>query len=126
MRDELITVLSTPIDGAVVTTTSEAINIEGAKKITFLFVRTAHSAGNTVFTVTGSLDGTNYSALNKLITNVVNTNAQTVARVASVTLSLNVTELVSLDLKYDTFKEIKLTATRTTDGTATVYAFIEY
>jgi hypothetical protein len=117
--------LVTALNAVEATTTSAAINIKYAKKVTFLFTRASHSSGNHVFTVTGSLDGTTYVALNKLITNAAATNAQTQAKAANVTLSANGSTLVSLDLEHDTYEDIKITATETTDGVATAVVLIE-
>jgi hypothetical protein len=117
--------LVTALSAVAETTTSSAIDISYAKKVSFLFTRAAHSSGNHVFTVTGSLDGTTYVALNKLITNAAATNSQTQAKAANVTLSANGSTLVSLDLEHDTYKDIKVTATETTDGTATAIVLIE-
>lgn len=118
-------IVITALNAVAETTTSSAINIENAKKVTMLFTRAAHSSGNHVFTVTGSLDGTTFVACNKLVNNAANTNSQTILRTASITLSANGTSLVSLDLQHDAFKEIKITATETTDGTATAVVLIE-
>lgn len=116
----------TPINGVTATTTSAAQNIEGAKKVTFMFTRSNHTAGSTAFTVTGSIDGVTYVALNKLIDNVANTNVQDITRVASVTLSANSSKIYSLDLDHDAFQFIKITATETTDGTHTAKMLVEY
>lgn len=123
---EIIPEAVTLIDGATATTTSAAQDIRKAKKVTFLFTRANHSSGNTVFTVTGSLDGTTFVALNKLVTNAANSNAETKVRAANVTLNANGTSLVSLDLEHDCYKEIKVTATETTDGTHTAVMLAEY
>lgn len=116
----------TPIDGATETTTSGAISCAGAKRITWYFTRADHSAGSTAFAVTVSADDSTYVTYNKLISNVTNTNAQTLTRVASVTLSSNTTSIVSMDLDHDVFTYMKVTATETTDGTHTAKVVIEY
>lgn len=121
-----VVTLCTPLNAVVATTTSAAQNIEGAKKVTFLFKRADHTAGSSTFTVTGSIDGSTYVALNKLISNVTNTNAQTKTRVASVALSSNTSALYSLDLENDTYTDIKITVTEVTDGTHTAKMLIEY
>jgi hypothetical protein len=118
--------LYTPIDAVTATTTSSAIPIAGAKRITLFLTRANHSAGSTAFTVTVSGDGTTFVGFNKLITNVTNTNAQTPVRVGTVTLSSNTTETVSMDLSTDVFLEMKVVATETTDGTHTAKVLVEY
>ena len=103
-----------PLNAVVATTTSSAVPLGPLGKATIQVVATGISSGNGVFTVDVSNDGTNWIAYNILITNVTNTNAQTPIRAASVTLSTNTNAGVSLE---DTFAFIRVTVTRTTDGT---------
>lgn len=107
--------------------TTEALDVlRGARKAT-LFVKAADiSSGNGVFKVQGSYadDGT-YVDMNILVDNVVNTNAQTVTRVASVTLSTNTTKAYALDLEYFSLPFIKLDLNMTTDGTYDAWLVIE-
>lgn len=117
--------LLTPINAVTATTTSEEIVIAGAKKVSFMFTRADHSAGSSTFTVEVSLDGTTFVAYNKLISNVANTNAQTLTRVASVALASNTSAFASMDLTSDTIYAIKITATEATDGTHTAQVLIE-
>ncbi|HEX5637380.1 MAG TPA: hypothetical protein VFY78_09865 [Gammaproteobacteria bacterium] len=114
-----------PIDAVTATTTSEEIVIAGAKKVSFLFTRANHTAGSTSFSVEVSLDGTTYTTYNKLISNVTNTNAQTLTRVAAVALGADGSAFASMDLDHDAFYSIKVTATETTDGTHTAQVMIE-
>lgn len=119
-------IVITALDAVTATTTSDPINVENAKKVSFLFTRSNHTSGKTVFTVTVSLDGTTFVAYNKLVANAANTNAQTTLREASYdTGTANASALYSMDLQYDAFKEIKVTATETTDGTHTAKVIIE-
>jgi hypothetical protein len=118
--------LLTPINAVTATTTSEEIVIAGAKKVSFIVTRANHSAGTTALSVEVSLDGTTYVAYNKLISNVTNTNAQTLTRVASVSLAANGSAYASMDLTSDTIYSVKVTATEGTDGTHTVQMLIEY
>lgn len=114
------------INGATATTTSAAINVEDAEKITLFFIRTNHSAGKTVFTVDGSPDGTTYVTYNKLIDNVANSNSQTLTRVASYdTGTANGAKFYSISPE-DCFKWIRVTATETTDGTHDAWVGIQY
>ena len=113
------------IDSATATETSQPINIEDATSITLVFKRSDHSSGSTAFTVTVSVDGTNFIAYNKLIDNVTNSNAQQLTRVASSSLASNTTKFYTMDLSCDTFKEIKVTATQTTDGTHDAWLCIQ-
>lgn len=113
-------------DAVTATTTFEPINVANAKKVTLMFTRADHDSGSTAFTVTGSIDGTTFITLNNLIDNVTNTNAQGYTRVGSVTLSADGSKIYSIDLEMMSLKEIKVTATETTDGTHSYKALIEY
>ena len=117
--------ISTPINAVTATTTSEEIIIAGAKKVSLMFTRANHSAGSSTFTVEVSLNGTTYVAYNKLISNVTNTNAQTLTRVASVALSSDTSALYSMDLQHDSIYSMKITVTEATDGTHTAQCLIE-
>lgn len=116
----------TPINAVTATTTSEELVIAGAKKVSFMFTRANHSAGTSTFTVEVSLDGTTYVAYNKLISNVTNTNGQTLTRVASVALAADGSTYASMDLEHDSIYAIKITATEATDGTHTAKVMLEY
>ena len=118
--------LKTPIDAVTATTTSEAIVVAGAKKITLFFTRANHSAGSSAFSVDVSLDGVTFVDYNKLISNATNTNAQTLTRVASVSLAADGTTMATMDLEHDAIHSIKITATETTDGTHTAQMLVEY
>jgi hypothetical protein len=107
------------------TVTSIAIPVDGAKKVSFWFNRTNHSAGSTTFTVTGSVDGDNFIALNNILTDVTNTNAQTNTRVASVALSSNTSQLASLDVDKMGLKAIKVVCTIATDGKGNCNVLVE-
>jgi hypothetical protein len=108
------------------TTTSVAVSIEGAKKVVLVYKRSDHNAGKTVFSATVSVDGVNYIAYSKWITNAANTNSQTLTRVASVdTGAANVTGFLTMSPE-DGFTDIKVTATETTDGTHAAWLLIEY
>lgn len=113
------------LNAVTATTTSADISVEGAKKVSMRLTRASHSAGSSTFTVTGSVDGVNFTALNCIVTDVTNTNAQTVTRVASVALSSNTSQFVSLDLTYYTLKFIRVVATIDTDGSASAAVSVE-
>ena len=119
--------LITVLNGVTATTTSAAQGVENAKKITFLFTRANHSAGSSAFKVSGSIDGAagTYVDLNLLIDNVTNTNAQTVTRVGTVTLSSNTSKVYALDMESFNFNYITVTVTETTDGTHTAKMLLE-
>ena len=113
------------LDGVTATTTSSAVNIEGAKKVVLVAQRAAHSSGSTAWTGTVSVDGTNYITYNKWIRNLANAIAEGVTRVATLTQSANGVDFMTMDPS-DGFKDIKITATETTDGTHSAWLYIEY
>ncbi len=114
------------LDDVTATTTSSAVSIEGAKKVVLVYKRSNHASGKTVFSATVSVDGANYITYNKWISNVANTNEQGETRVASVdTGTANATGFLTMDPN-DGFKDIKVTATETTDGTHAAWLLIEY
>lgn len=112
------------LDAVAATTTSAAIAVNNARRLSLQFIASGISAGNGVFTVEVSNDGTNWIAYNRLTTNVTNTNAQTDTRVASVTLSSN-TSAMAFFPPGDTFAFFRVTATRTTDGSYSCVGWID-
>lgn len=117
--------LVTALDAVTATTTSEAIAVAGAKKITLFVERADHSAGSSAFSVSGSVDGVNFVSLNTIVTNVTNTNSQTKVRAASVSLAANGTEVAGVDVDHMAFSHLKVTVTETTDGTHSAKLLIE-
>lgn len=114
------------LDAVTATTTSEVFSLEGAKRVTLQLTRANHSAGSSAFAVSVSIDGINFVTFNKLISNATNTHAQTLTRVASVSLASNTSLVVSMDLQHDYYKYAQVTVTETTDGTHSATAYIEY
>lgn len=114
------------------TTTSDPINISGARRVGFLFTRANHTAGSSTFTVGLSLQPESTAAANvvtvasnMLIDNVTNTNVQNLTRVASKALASNTSVLVWLDPAcVATF--VTVTATIDTDGNGTCRVIAEY
>lgn len=117
--------LVTALNAVTETTESKAIAVNGAKNITLAMTRADHTSGSSAFSVTGTVDGTTYVTLNKLITNVTNTNAQTKVRDSSVTLSSDGSELASIDVEDLALLAIKVKVTETTDGTHTAKVLIQ-
>jgi len=128
MNDIRSAKLLTPLNAVTATTTSSAIDVKDARKITLEFTRADHSSGSSTFTIFGSISGESgtFTALNNMVKDVTNTNAQDLTRVASVALSSNTTEIVALDINNLGFTHIKITVTKVTDGTQTAKALIEY
>lgn len=111
----------TLLSAVVATTTSAPFNVEGFKRIGLQLLAASITSGNGVFTVEGTINGTNWVALNVLIDNVTNTNAQTLTRKASHTLSANGSALLFLD-ELVGLKAIRVVVTRTTDGSYSAFA----
>lgn len=94
--------------------------IAGADAVTFTFGRSSSvggASGTSTFYVDVSPDGTTWIDANKLITNVANTNAQTLTRVASVALTGTSSASYALDLSTDTYYAVRCVVVETTDGT---------
>ncbi len=125
------TEVKTVLNGVSATTTSSAIDIEAAKRVTLAFnVASLAESGKatSTFTVQVSVDGTNYVTYNKLVDNVTNSNSQTLTRVASQVIDSNTSDYLSFDLQHDLFKYFKVTdtITGTTTSVVTVKALIDY
>lgn len=106
------------------TTTSSPIPVNNAKRLSIMVLSSAISSGNGVYTVQISNDGINFATYNRIIPNLVGTNAQTDAYVASVTLSTNTTNFLFFP-PGDTFAFLRTTVTRTTDGTYSAVAYVD-
>lgn len=110
------------LDSVVTTTTSGAQDTSMRIKYSLQFIATGITSGNGVFTVdvTNSDDGAgnanNWVPYSRLITNAAKTNAQTDTGVASVTLSSTGSQFVFFPVG-DHFRYIRVTCTRTIDGT---------
>lgn len=97
--------------------------VAGAKKVNFFFSRAwgGGNSGSSQFFVEVSPDGSTWVPYNKLISNVTNTNAQTLTRVGSVTISAATsTTMVSLD--DDAIYAVRCIVVETTDGSHTCSA----
>jgi hypothetical protein len=106
----------TLLDAVTATTTSEPVSVEGLRSIGFQFKRANHSSGSSAFTVEGTINGTDWTGLNLIVSNATNTNAQTRTRVATVTLSSDTTALAFLE-DLVVLKAVRVKVTETTDGT---------
>jgi hypothetical protein len=100
------------------------VDISDAKKVGILLRVAAHTSGNTVFTVKGSMENLDLSpaflAINTLITNTANTNAQMPTRVASVTVSSAVDTFLWLD-DFALLNMLQVNYNTTTDGAVTIF-----
>lgn len=105
----------TSLNAVSATTTGKPVNVDGFKRIGIQLLAAAITSGNGVFTVEGSIDGLNWVALNVLIDNVTNTNAQNLTRVASKTLSSNSSALLWLD-NLTGLLQLRVKVAFTTDG----------
>lgn len=116
-----------PLNAVTATTTSDPIDIMGAKKVSLEFKRSNHSSGSSAFKVQVRVtkDGS-WIDYNKLIDNVTNSNAQTLTRVLTATLSSDTSKFYTMDLQHDTFYEMRVVVTETTDGTHDAWAVVEY
>jgi hypothetical protein len=90
-------------------------------KASLQFVASSITSGNGVFTVQVSNDGTNWTAYNRLTTNVVNSITEGDVRVASVTLSSNTSTAVTIP---DPFAFYRVMGSLSTDGVYNVTAYV--
>lgn len=113
------------------TATGAAINVVGAKRIGIEFTEGGTVLNRSgVLTVVVSLDGgTTFRAFSMLISNVTNTNAQNLTRVASVTRNTAGTDIIAISPEIP-FTHIKTVVTITDGGTPTgdftVKVLVEY
>ena len=99
------------LNAVIATTTSSEIDVGKYEKISLQLIAASITSGNGVFTIDVSNDGSNWDVYERIITNVT---AGTV--VNSVTLSSNSNQMVFINSN-DAFKYMRVTVTRTTDGT---------
>jgi len=104
-------------DAIIVDTTSDAFDISGAKAICIEHIGTGITTREGVLTVTVSTDGTNFRAYAMLITDIANSNAQTLTRVASNTISATGVDLLWMTPETLAFKEMKVAIDITDSGT---------
>lgn len=116
-----MTVSETETNFAWTTTTSRTFGGLQFGRASLQLTAASITSGNGVFTVDVSNDGTNWTAYNRLTTNATNTNAQTDARVASVTLSTNTTSVVTIP---DPFAFFRVNVVITTDGSYSATAYV--
>lgn len=103
------------------TTTSAGFDVSARNKFSIQVIASGITSGNGVFTVDVSNDnGATWTAYNRIVSNVTNTNAQNDTCVASVTLSSNSSAMMFFPVG-DHFQMIRVTCTRTTDGTYSAF-----
>lgn len=112
----IVTTKETMLNAVTATTTSAGYDVGDRYNKSIQVFATGITSGNGVFTVDVSNDDVNWTAYNRINSNVTNTNTQTDARVASVTLSSNTSAMILIP-DGDHFNYVRITCTRTTDGT---------
>lgn len=113
----------TVLNGVTATTTSRGVGTSNSGRISLQLKATGVTSGTGTFTVDVSNDdGTTWTPYNRLIPNLVGTNAQTDAFVASKVLNATGSSMMFIPAS-DTFSLIRTTCTVATDGTysATFY-----
>ena len=111
------------IDGETADKTSEAVNILGANRVTLVCKRADHATGSTVFSADVGV-GTDVTDYKKWISNAAHTNVQQDTKVASLTLSADGVDFLTMSPE-DTFDVIKVTADVTTDGTNDAWLILD-
>lgn len=88
--------------------TSDALSIAGAKKVQAYFLyNDGLGTATSTFSIEVSPNGTDWYDYNKLISNVANTNSQTITRVATDEMVGTTTAMYSLDLVSDVFDQVR-------------------
>ena len=106
--------------------------VAGAKRIAVQYIGDADISNRSgVLKLYGTLDGTNWAQINVLVSNLANSNAQTLTRVASVTRAAAGNDLINIDPAIvGALREIKadiaVTDTGTGAGTFTVVLNAQY
>lgn len=93
--------------------------VAGADKVTMFFSRSAPTGtngGSSTFKIEVSEDGSNWVPYKKLISNVTNTNAQTVTRAEEFTISAATSTTIATVDPDDSIYAIRCIATEATDG----------
>ncbi len=110
----------TLIDGATGNKTSNALQVQGARKIA-LYIEQANTGGSEEgeFKVNVSLDGDNFIQHNMLLDNTSDTNSESLTRVSSKTLSADGSALLFLEPKtVGALNELKVDLTVSNSDTA--------
>lgn len=104
--------------------------IAGAEQVSMIFSRggaTGPNTGTSTFYAEVSPDAVTWYPYNKLISNVTNTNSQTLTRVGSVAIeAATSTTVVGLDLTNDSFFALRCKVVETIDGDHTCKASAEF
>lgn len=135
----------TALDAVTATTTSSKFYVGGAKRIGFLFRRAADAGGTSAFTVKGSLQaredgsgaadafgnptggsGVTMTALNMLIDNVTNSNAQNLTRVNGKSIAASNGDVMLWLDPACLVNWLEITVTETADGTHSAWIICEY
>jgi len=120
-----IVVSETQTNGVWTTSTTSAgfapQGVGSSAQASIQLVASSITSGNGVFTIEVSNDGSNWTAYNRITTNVTNTNAQTDTRVASVTLSSNTSSVVTIPDPY-AFYRVKCVVS--VDGAYSATAYV--
>lgn len=109
--------------------TGKAIYVGDSEVIGVLFRRSEHTAGNSAFTVKASMDDVSatsptLTALNMMIDNVTNTNAQNLTRTNGKTLSAAGDAFMWLDPSVK-LGWLQINCTNTTDGKSQAWVILK-
>jgi hypothetical protein len=116
-----------PLDEVTATTVSEPTNIRYAKKATFLFERSSHVSGSSIFSIQASVAGKEGGAFVpnvNLISNDPNNHSQTIERQITVELTADGKKLFALDLEHFCYDYIQVKLVASGSGKSTVKLLI--
>jgi len=111
-----------PLNEVTSTTVSGPINIRYAKKATFLFERSSHVSGSSIFSVQASVagkEGSDFVPNVNMISNDVNNHSQTIERTINPDLVADGKKVLALDLENFSYDYIQVKVTMTGSGKST-------
>lgn len=116
-----------PLNEVTSTTVSGPINIRYAKKATFLFERSSHVSGSSIFSVQASVagkEGSDFVPYVNMISNDVNNHSQTIERTINPDLTADGKKVLALDLENFSYDYIQVKVTMTGSGKSSVKILI--
>lgn len=111
------------LDAVTATTTSRGVPLDNAGRVSIQLVGASVSTGTGTFTVQVSNDSVNWVDYQRIIPNLIGTNSQTDAFVASKVINANGSSMVFVSAG-DTFSSMRVICTRATDGAYSAIAYI--
>lgn len=117
-----------PLDEVTATTVSNPICVRYAKKATFLFERSSHVSGSSIFSIQASVagkdSGSDFVPYVNMISNEVNNHSQTLERTINPELTADGKKLLALDLEHFCYDYIQVKVVESGSGKSTAKLLI--